>query len=228
LRLEFFSIGSFAEEVSDETTALDAYNVAREFGERRGDNELQARAWSSIAAIQSQHEPGIARQSYMRSFGIYSKMRQETAGMYTVPMSEADEYLKELERISAAVLSLDREIKAKAVAEHRTQAPESLCPFPLIAYAQPTATDGDSISFSAYAAYADASKLHYEWTLNSPAATVNERMLKPYPAIRVDTEGIGKTDLIATLVVTDSSGATVCQQTARATTKVAAKPKRTR
>ncbi|HEV7682977.1 MAG TPA: hypothetical protein VGO68_12685 [Pyrinomonadaceae bacterium] len=224
---EFFTIGAFAEDVSDEDTALAAYNVARELGEKQGLDELQARAWSSIAAIQSQHEPEIARQSYMRSFSFYSKMRQETAERYTVPMPQADEYLKELERISAAVLSLDREIKAKSLAEHRTQAAESLCPFPLIAYAQPTATDGDSISFSAYAAYAGASKLNYEWTLNSPTASIVERVLKPYPAIRVNTEGIGKMDLIATLVVTDGSGATVCKQTAQATTKVAAKPQRT-
>jgi hypothetical protein len=218
---EFFAIGSFAEDVSDEQTALDAYHVALALGEQRHDAEMQAHAWSSIAFIQSQNAPEVARQSYMRSFALYSKRREELSENYTGPIPEGDENLKELERISAAVLSLDREIRTKALAEQRTLGAESLCPFPVIVYAQPNATEGDTVTFSAYAANANESKLSYEWTLNSPAASITERVLKPYPAIRVETYHVGKKNLTATLVVSDGSGAAVCRQTAQATTKVA-------
>jgi len=218
---EFFAIGSFAEDVSDEQTALDAYHLALALGEQRHDAGMQAHAWSSVASIQSQNAPEVARQSYMRSFALYSKRREELSANFTRPMPEGDEDLKELERISAAVLSLDREIRTRALAEHRTQGAESLCPFPVIVYAQPNATEGDTVTFSAYAANANESKLSYEWTLNSPAASITERVLKPYPAIRVETFHVGKKDLTATLVVSDASGAAVCRQTAQATTKVA-------
>lgn len=220
-RDEFFTIGLFAEDNYDEALALDAYNAALALGEARHDELMQARAWSGIASVQTQSAPEIARQSYMRSFALYSQLRDGVAVGFTVPMG--GEYLKELERISAAVLALDREIKAKALAEHKAQA-EWLCPFPVIAYAQPTATEGDTVTFSAYAVYPEESKLTYEWTLSSPAATIVERILKPYPAVRVSTNGVGKGDLTATLVVSDSSGGDACRQTALATTKVALRP----
>jgi len=66
--------------------------------------------------------------------------------------------------------------------------------------------------------------LKYEWSLNSPAAIIVERALKPYPAIRVLTSGVGTGDLTATLVVSDGKGEGACSQTAHATTKVAPRP----
>src|SRR5438270_5136231 len=181
---------------------------------------MQARAWSGIASVQTQNSLEDARQSYMRSFALYSKLRDEVSANYTVPMPAGDEYLKELERIAAAVTSLDREIKAKALAGHQAPGADSLCPFPLIAYAQPTATEGDYVTFSAYALYPEGSKLNYEWTLNSPAAKIIDHGLAPYPTIHVSTGGVGKKDLTATLVVTGGTGAAACRQTAHATTKV--------
>jgi hypothetical protein len=225
-RNEFFAIGSFADDNYDEELTLDAYNVALALGEARRDELMQARAWSGIASVQTQHDAGAARQSYMRSFALYSKMREEMSATYNAPMPEGDEYLKELERISAAVLSLDKEIKANALAGNHGQGADSLCPFPVIAYAeQATATEGDTIIFSAYNVYPDTSKLNYEWTLSSSSATIVEHTLKPYPAIRVSTNGVGKGDLTVTLVVSDGAGANACRQTAHATTKVAARPR---
>ena len=53
----------------------------------------------------------------------------------------------------------------------------------------------------AYAVYPDDKKLNYEWTLNSPAATFVKDENSKYPTIHVNTDGVGKTDLTATLVV---------------------------
>ena len=121
----------------------------------------------------------------------------------------------------------DRESRgtAQALAEHGAQGADSLCPFPLIAYAQPTATEGDTVTFSAYAVYPGDSKLTYEWKLSSPAATIVGKELEPYPTIRVSTNGVGKGDLTVTLVVSDGTGANACRQTVHATTKLAAKPR---
>ncbi|HST53284.1 MAG TPA: hypothetical protein VLJ61_14835 [Pyrinomonadaceae bacterium] len=222
---EFFIIGSFAEDNYDENLALYAYNTALTLGEARHDELMQARALSGIASVQTQHDAEAARQFYMRSFGLYTKLREQVPATSNVPMPESDEYLKELGRIAAAVNSLDREISAKASADHQTPGADSLCPFPVIAYLQPTtATDGDTVTFSAYAVYPDMSQLKYEWTLSSPAATIVDQKLEPYPTIRVSTDGVGKGDLTATLVVSDGTGANACRQTVHATTKLAARP----
>nr|MDQ3745122.1 hypothetical protein [Acidobacteriota bacterium] len=221
-RDEFFAIGSFAEDNYAEGLARDAYSVALALGEARRDELMQARAWSGIASIQTQYDAGEARQYYMRSFALYTKLRDDALKDDDVPTG--DKYLKELEHISAAVISLDREIKAKALAGHSEQDAGSLCPFPVIAYSQPNATDGDTVTFSAYAVYPDESKLKYEWTLNSTAAKIISAERLPYPAIHVLTNGVGKADLTATLVVTRGTGADACRQTVHATTKVAAKP----
>jgi energy-coupling factor transporter ATP-binding protein EcfA2/chemotaxis protein histidine kinase CheA len=217
-----FVIGSFAYDNYDEKLALDAYNVALELGQARRDELMQARAWNGIASVKSQNDAVAARQSYMRSFALYTSLRDDALKNNDVP--RGDEFLKELERIAAAVTSLDREIKAKASAGHGAQDAGSLCPFPVIAYAQPNATDGDAVTFSAYAVYPDESKLTYEWTLNSTAAKIISTERKPYPVIHVSTNGVGKADLTATLVVTGGTGAGACRQTASATTKVAARP----
>ena len=92
------TIGSLAEDNYEEKTALDAYNLALTLGEARHDELMQARAWSGIASVQTQDSPEDARQSYMRSFALYSKLRDEVSANYTVPMPAGDEYLKELER----------------------------------------------------------------------------------------------------------------------------------
>jgi hypothetical protein len=224
-RDEFFAIGSFADDNYDERLALDAYHVALALGEARHNELMQARALSGIASVESHDAPEVARRAYMRSFALYTKLREDVSAMYNVPLTQGGEYLKELERISAAVTSLDQIIKAKALAERREPDADSLCPFPVIAYAQPTATEGDTINFSAYAAYPDESKLSYEWTLNSPSASIIDRELSPYPTVRVSTMGVGKGNLTVTLVVSDGAGANACRQTVHATTKVAAKPR---
>jgi tetratricopeptide (TPR) repeat protein len=221
-RVDFITIGEFAEENYEEELALEAFKLA--LGVGKGDKLTQARAWSGIASVQAENSPEDARQSYMRSFAFYSELRDGLSAKPIASGTESEEYLKELERISAAVASLDREIKAKAPAAHQTQGADPFCPFPVIAYAQPTATEGDTVTFSAYAVYPGEWQLNYEWTFSSPAAAIVARELKPYPAVRVSTNGVGKGNLTATLVVTGGSGTGVCRQTALATTKVAARP----
>jgi hypothetical protein len=221
-RNELFDMGLFAEDNYDDALANEAYNAARSLGEKRQDRLMQARAWSGIASVQTRSDPVVARQSYMRSFALYTNLRDDALKNNDTPAG--DVYLKEMERISAAVTSLDREIKAKALAGHAAQDAGSLCPFPVIAYSQPTATDGDTVTFSAYAVYTDESKLKYEWTLNSTAAKITSTEEKPYPTIVVSTDGVGKGDLTATLVVTGGTGAGACRQTVSATTRLAARP----
>lgn len=219
-RDEFFAIGSFAEDNYDDALALDAYKSALELGRRSHDELTQARAWNGIASVQSQRDAAAARQSDMNAFILYSKLRDEALANSPPLQTQADEYLKELERISSVVLSLDREIKVSGGVMNLG----SPCAFPVIAYAQPSATEGNTVIFSAYAVYPQALDVSYEWSLNSSAATIVERTLKPYPAIRVSTNGVGTGDLVATLVVSAGTGEQSCKQTAHATTRLVAKP----
>lgn len=92
------------------------------------------------------------------------------------------------------------------------------CPYPVNVSAPATVNDGDVITFTADAAYAGTSALNYTWTISPASARIVSGA--GTPTIMVDTSGLGKQKVEATLVVDDGSGEATCRQTAQAATAV--------
>ncbi|MGH9944103.1 MAG: hypothetical protein ACRD9R_17295 [Pyrinomonadaceae bacterium] len=109
---------------------------------------------------------------------------------------------------------------------HRIPLPlaaESPCPYPVNLSAPSVVTEGSLVTFSADTGYAGAaSALRYNWTVGpAPARIVGG---DGTPTVTVDTTGMGRQRVNATLVVDDGSNDPACRQQVRASTLVNVTP----
>jgi hypothetical protein len=98
------------------------------------------------------------------------------------------------------------------------------CPYPVKLSAPAQVSEGDVITYSADVSYKGNTGLIYTWTV-SPA---NAHIISGAgsPTISVDSTGLAGQRIIATLVVDDGSGSSLCRQTVQASTFTPRVPKR--
>ncbi len=94
----------------------------------------------------------------------------------------------------------------------------SPCPYTLSVSAPQSVTDGSSITFTSDVSYTGKSALNYSWTLAPSSARITNGA--GTQAITVDSTGLGRTRITATLSVDDGSGSPNCRQSAQASTDV--------
>nr|MBA2340867.1 hypothetical protein [Pyrinomonadaceae bacterium] len=98
----------------------------------------------------------------------------------------------------------------------------SPCPYTVQVSAPASVNDGDVITFTADASYNGAANLNYTWTVSPASARVMSGA--GTPTITVDSTGLGRQSVTATLTVDDGSGDRNCRQSAQASTAIIPPP----
>lgn len=111
----------------------------------------------------------------------------------------------------------------RTVALPRLSAPPKIpCPYPVSVGASSAVNDGDIITFTSDVNYGGARPLSYRWRVTPSEARILSG--QGTPTISVDTTGLGRQRVTATVTVDDNSGYAQCRETAFAATNVLAPP----
>jgi hypothetical protein len=100
--------------------------------------------------------------------------------------------------------------------------PPAPCPYPVSVSAPATANDGNLIIFASDIDYRGTRRLNYRWQVTPSTARIVSG--QGTPTISVDTTGLGRQRVTATLTVDDNSGDPRCRQTAFGATNIIAPP----
>ena len=100
---------------------------------------------------------------------------------------------------------------------------QSPCPYPVNISTPSSVTEGSLVTFSAEVGYPGAAAgLNYTWSVSPETARITNGA--GTPTITVDTTGVGRQRVTATLVVDDGSGDPTCRQRAQAASLVTVTP----
>ena len=99
---------------------------------------------------------------------------------------------------------------------------QSPCPYPVNISSPSAVNEGNLVTFAAEVGYPGTAALNYNWTVSPPGARIVSGA--GTRTITVDTTGLGRQRVAATLMVDDGSNDPACRQQAQASTLVTATP----